>query len=118
MIRRPPRSTLFPYTTLFRSLEPRVHEVRQVDRAERERPGLDIEVRQVWERLPDLADVADVEPRDLVDLLVVTDLQLAQRRRRLLREDREQIIERVLVRIVVEHERELGQKPPRGMAQQ
>src|SRR3712207_9305953 len=23
MIRRPPRSTLFPYTTLFRSLEPR-----------------------------------------------------------------------------------------------
>src|SRR2546422_6260556 len=24
MIRRPPRSTLFPYTTLFRSLEPRV----------------------------------------------------------------------------------------------
>src|SRR3712207_8901075 len=29
MIRRPPRSTLFPYTTLFRSLEqvPRVHPV-------------------------------------------------------------------------------------------
>src|SRR6202521_518790 len=25
MIRRPPRSTLFPYTTLFRSLEPRAH---------------------------------------------------------------------------------------------
>src|SRR3712207_8840133 len=25
MIRRPPRSTLFPYTTLFRSLGPRVH---------------------------------------------------------------------------------------------
>src|SRR3712207_7895414 len=24
MIRRPPRSTLFPYTTLFRSLEPRL----------------------------------------------------------------------------------------------
>src|SRR5258707_8541534 len=24
MIRRPPRSTLFPYTTLFRSVEPRV----------------------------------------------------------------------------------------------
>src|SRR2546425_5620982 len=34
MIRRPPRSTLFPYTTLFRSqdavevLEPRLHRVR------------------------------------------------------------------------------------------
>src|SRR2546427_2983046 len=27
MIRRPPRSTLFPYTTLFRSLE--VHSIRQ-----------------------------------------------------------------------------------------
>src|SRR2546422_11369856 len=27
MIRRPPRSTLFPYTTLFRSIEPR----REVD---------------------------------------------------------------------------------------
>src|SRR3712207_7287043 len=25
MIRRPPRSTLFPYTTLFRSLEPEAH---------------------------------------------------------------------------------------------
>src|SRR3712207_8657053 len=25
MIRRPPRSTLFPYTTLFRSLEDRLH---------------------------------------------------------------------------------------------
>src|SRR5688572_31278829 len=27
MIRRPPRSTLFPYTTLFRSVAPRVVEV-------------------------------------------------------------------------------------------
>src|SRR2546422_6766978 len=26
MIRRPPRSTLFPYTTLFRSHEPHVHD--------------------------------------------------------------------------------------------
>src|SRR5690349_23032376 len=26
MIRRPPRSTLFPYTTLFRSLHPRGHQ--------------------------------------------------------------------------------------------
>src|SRR5256886_9785057 len=26
MIRRPPRSTLFPYTTLFRSTTPRLHE--------------------------------------------------------------------------------------------
>src|SRR5260370_8621323 len=33
MIRRPPRSTLFPYTTLFRSLQPR-------ERATRPRPPL------------------------------------------------------------------------------
>src|SRR5256885_2688391 len=39
MIRRPPRSTLFPYTTLFRS--------RELDRlAGRERPGLDRQLAQ------------------------------------------------------------------------
>src|SRR3712207_8423260 len=27
MIRRPPRSTLFPYTTLFRSYPPKIHHV-------------------------------------------------------------------------------------------
>src|SRR5216683_3284893 len=30
MIRRPPRSTLFPYTTLFRSLQPRVSGAQDV----------------------------------------------------------------------------------------
>src|SRR5947199_1423459 len=34
MLRRPPRSTLFPYTTLFRSLE---HDRRADERAERVR---------------------------------------------------------------------------------
>src|SRR2546422_6108420 len=35
MIRRPPRSTLFPYTTLFRSLARRheMHHHREIDRA-------------------------------------------------------------------------------------
>src|SRR3989441_10243598 len=36
MIRRPPRSTLFPYTTLFRSLHRKVHgaqDIRQITRA-------------------------------------------------------------------------------------
>src|SRR2546427_3243289 len=42
MIRRPPRSTLFPYTTLFRSLSPR--DARRVrlavaGRRDRSRPG-------------------------------------------------------------------------------
>src|SRR3712207_8751665 len=32
MIRRPPRSTLFPYTTLFRSLDAGRHEVLRVAR--------------------------------------------------------------------------------------
>src|SRR5258705_3298312 len=31
MIRRPPRSTLFPYTTLFRSLQLHAHRVREAD---------------------------------------------------------------------------------------
>src|SRR5258708_4566015 len=44
MIRRPPRSTLFPYTTLFRSLE---HELRRLVRAEAHL----------------LLDLADAEPR-------------------------------------------------------
>src|ERR1039458_10801544 len=31
MIRRPPRSTLFPYTTLFRSTQPRTYRSRRRD---------------------------------------------------------------------------------------
>src|SRR5256885_9798119 len=43
MIRRPPRSTLFPYTTLFRSvLEP-------VDRADAASPGRDARRALHWE---------------------------------------------------------------------
>src|SRR2546428_6035996 len=34
MIRRPPRSTLFPYTTLFRSLHPAAQLVREASVAE------------------------------------------------------------------------------------
>src|SRR5256885_10303587 len=40
MIRRPPRSTLFPYTTLFRSLHLRHHRTAEARRAyARELPG-------------------------------------------------------------------------------
>src|SRR5687768_17670842 len=35
MIRRPPRSTLFPYTTLFRSLEPLTFPIEDLTLAER-----------------------------------------------------------------------------------
>src|SRR2546430_10098994 len=44
MIRRPPRSTLFPYTTLFRSLVPAVHDpaaVREPREARRGAPRRD-----------------------------------------------------------------------------
>src|SRR3712207_8944517 len=40
MIRRPPRSTLFPYTTLFRSVEGRDHR-RRVRATRRDRQGRD-----------------------------------------------------------------------------
>src|SRR5690349_24256347 len=45
MIRRPPRSTLFPYTTLFRSDELRLHLVRFVVHlgAEQEQDGFGID---------------------------------------------------------------------------
>src|SRR2546425_7954717 len=56
MIRRPPRSTLFPYTTLFRSLEP-------VDLAPQPREPLD--VLHVHPEVPaSFGEVRDVEGRD------------------------------------------------------
>src|SRR2546426_5063065 len=39
MIRRPPRSTLFPYTTLFRSLAPASEDLREETLLEIRRPG-------------------------------------------------------------------------------
>src|SRR2546427_6888802 len=45
MIRRPPRSTLFPYTTLFRSPPPRAHDLRpslRVSRGEQIGRGLEL----------------------------------------------------------------------------
>src|SRR5256885_6716886 len=44
MIRRPPRSTLFPYTTLFRSVEARLRVLRLQDAlGERREPVLPVE---------------------------------------------------------------------------
>src|SRR3989454_9560586 len=47
MIRRPPRSTLFPYTTLFRSVVWRALRRRRRRRARRGRAGAG-----VWSRIP------------------------------------------------------------------
>src|SRR3712207_7095913 len=52
MIRRPPRSTLFPYTTLFRS----VAEIDRVGVAERED-------RQVERRLERVASLVPLDPQ-------------------------------------------------------
>src|SRR5688572_31876108 len=49
MIRRPPRSTLFPYTTLFRSLNP--GDVQFVDQTAERRvtPGREVHVKRIGE---------------------------------------------------------------------
>src|SRR3712207_7843068 len=70
MIRRPPRSTLFPYTTLFRSLlQQRVHadlvgEVGQLGR--RRQRVVDQQVRHLEERrlLGELVDRVAAVPQD------------------------------------------------------
>src|SRR5256885_12233056 len=62
MIRRPPRSTLFPYTTLFRSV------MTIIDRAER-RDGVDHQQRRVARRVdraPHFGDQRDAAGRGLV----------------------------------------------------
>src|SRR2546426_12231502 len=55
MIRRPPRSTLFPYTTLFRSRAAGAREHAQVHLGESDLPG-------VLLREPDVARHSDLEP--------------------------------------------------------
>src|SRR2546430_12529541 len=59
MIRRPPRSTLFPYTTLFRSrIRPERRALRRVHGAERANGGAELPY------LPALAARGDAESRD------------------------------------------------------
>src|SRR5258706_5021866 len=62
MIRRPPRSTLFPYTTLFRSCEPSRHRCQHPEEPEREdeAPGGRPEVeRRPLEPEDDIRERAD-----------------------------------------------------------
>src|SRR2546425_9510877 len=51
MIRRPPRSTLFPYTTLFRSLAPDHEQVRILHRDHMRRAGLFIDEGHLTEKV-------------------------------------------------------------------
>src|SRR3989449_4654823 len=57
MIRRPPRSTLFPYTTLFRSHPPRWPDAPSRDRRIQPDVGSDIDDRH--SRLQQVAEEAD-----------------------------------------------------------
>src|SRR3712207_9583865 len=65
MIRRPPRSTLFPYTTLFRSLAEHVHPA--LERRDRI-PGVAAVLRADYHRVhsieeaPRVLEEADAEP--------------------------------------------------------
>src|SRR2546426_7483911 len=67
MIRRPPRSTLFPYTTLFRSQRVRLHGIgrhgiRQPERPD-PRPPEAREMRPATQHFPDVASqAAQVRP--------------------------------------------------------
>src|SRR3989475_13192997 len=60
MIRRPPRSTLFPYTTLFRSADERAHEF-PIDRRRR---GVDVETG-LDQDLARVLDAVDARRLDL-----------------------------------------------------
>src|SRR2546429_3536398 len=61
MIRRPPRSTLFPYTTLFRSLvsfigpKPNLLDINQVN------PPMRLEVHQPVLDIADMAKLRDID---------------------------------------------------------
>src|SRR3712207_7298019 len=75
MIRRPPRSTLFPYTTLFRSVPDVVQDLRLRQHA----PGVGHEVAQQLELGRGQADhLAGLD--DLVGLLVELDVGEGQPR--------------------------------------
>src|SRR3712207_8623788 len=63
MIRRPPRSTLFPYTTLFRSVEERAGHLDADLRIRADVLGR-LHVGQLHAVLLDVAARAEVEPED------------------------------------------------------
>src|SRR5690348_7214252 len=79
MIRRPPRSTLFPYTTLFRSLESR--QVRRLGG----KKEIDVDIRVVAATNRDLQEaLAEGELReDLYYRLAVVELYLPPLRERM-----------------------------------
>src|SRR3712207_7936918 len=59
MIRRPPRSTLFPYTTLFRSAKAIDEQTRRERRKDKARPKLLIGLSTLYAILVGIAMIAD-----------------------------------------------------------
>src|SRR3712207_30505 len=74
MIRRPPRSTLFPYTTLFRSVSGRVSEIKN----EIEASDSDWDREKLQERLAKLAGGVGV-----IRVGAATEVELKERKHRL-----------------------------------
>src|SRR3712207_7113733 len=68
MIRRPPRSTLFPYTTLFRSSGHVQVDGAGVSKSDRVLPGALLEVT-----IPTLADPLEVVPEIVEGIKIVHD---------------------------------------------
>src|SRR2546428_311076 len=80
MIRRPPRSTLFPYTTLFRSLKVPVHLVGNPDGVRNAGGVLDqvtreVEIEVLPENIPDRVEL-DVTALKIGDSLHVRELNI------------------------------------------
>src|SRR2546425_8281540 len=69
MIRRPPRSTLFPYTTLFRSLQHRLHLLRIGDEVGREVTAIELHPVHRLERGLEALRLLDRDHAVLSDLL-------------------------------------------------
>src|SRR2546427_11804242 len=84
MIRRPPRSTLFPYTTLFRSRPDRIlldlgvssHQLDTTERGFSFRPGAPLDMRMAGGRGITAADLLNTWP---VERLAQDFAQLADR---------------------------------------
>src|SRR2546425_11667613 len=93
MIRRPPRSTLFPYTTLFRSLPGQMVEINQLHTIESSNDQ-EHGVRQVCPRL--------------VELQIVHHELLVERGQRHLLADRAQVVETALEELPVGQDGERG----------
>src|SRR5260370_15194155 len=84
MIRRPPRSTLFPYTTLFRSLDAALDALAGASRVVRQgpiwrlpehQPRLTRSDERLWERLRPLLAAEDLRAPRIRELAAALGLQ-------------------------------------------